>query len=60
MLNTNTTRKSTKLKIIKQQSTIIILITSTILKNFKKITTLKELTTLNKSIKLKETKIENI
>ena len=60
MFNINTTRKLTKLKIAKQQFVIVILTTSTILKNFKKIATLKESTTLNKSIKLKETKIEDI
>ncbi len=61
MLNTtNTTRKSTKLKIAKQEFAIVILITSTILKNSKKFATLKESTTLKKSIKLKKTKIEDI
>ncbi len=44
----------------KQQFAIIILTTLTILKNFEKTITSKELTILNKSIKLKETKIEDI
>ncbi len=60
MLNINTTRKLTKLKIIKQEFAIIILTTSTILKNFEKIVTSKELTTLKKSIKIEEIKIEDI
>ena len=60
MSNINTTRKSTKSKIAKQEFAIVILTTSTILKNFEKIATLKELTILKKLIKLKEIKIENI
>ena len=67
MLNTiDTTKKSTKSKIIKQEFAIIILTTSTTLKNSKKIATLiestilKELTTLKKSIKLEKIRIEDI
>ncbi len=60
MPNIDTTRKSTKSKIAKQEFAIVILTTSTILKNFEKIATLKELTILKKLIKLKEIKIENI
>jgi len=48
------------LKIIKQKFAIIILTTLIILKNFKKIAISKEQTILKKSIKLKETKIEDI
>jgi hypothetical protein len=58
---TNTTsKKSIKLKTIKRKSIIIILTTSTTLKNLKKTIISKNSTTLKKSIKLKETKIENI
>ena len=60
MLNIDTIEKSTKSKIIKQKFAIVILTTSTILKNFEKIATLKELTTLKKSIKLEKIRIENI
>jgi hypothetical protein len=62
MLNTTntTSKKSIKSKIIKRKSTIIISTTSTILKNSKKITILKELTILKKSIKLKEIRVKDI
>jgi len=56
----NTTKKSTKSKTTRQKFAIIILTISTTLKNFKKTTTSKESTTLKKSIKLKEIKIEDI
>ncbi len=56
MLNTTNTisKKLTKSKTIKRKSTIIVSTTSTTLKNFKKATILKELTTLKKSIKFKK------
>jgi len=62
MLNTTntTSKKSIKSKTIKRKSTIIISTTSTILKNSKKITLLKELTILKKSIKLKEIRVKDI
>jgi len=62
MLNiTNTTsKKSKKSKTTKRKSTIIILTTSTTLKNFKRTIISKELTTLKKSIKLKEIKVKDI
>jgi len=56
----DTTKKSTKSKIIKWNFAIVILTTLAILKNFEKTTTSKKLTILKKSIKLKKTRIENI
>jgi len=55
-----TSKKSTKLKTIEREFIVIISTTLTILRNSKKIATLKELTILKKSIKLKETRIEDI
>lgn len=62
MLNTidTTLEKPIKSETIERKSAIIISTTSTTLKNFKKTATLEELIALKKSIKLEETRVEDI